>query len=235
MPPLYYLHPLTKVPSYRITAELALKLLGYGRDARTDEQLAADFLDGVGLLSGLPNDPALWQQTHQSDARAAHQIFRPEVQRLAVGHCLNGQYPWLAATPGEFIWTPEGSGQVYYWCPFSQQLPREPSSMQEIRLVFNAAVTGWTRPVMDYLVWTPSGSILKSYRPDTVLLHESGLTARQLWEDLIFPRVQAFYQDFVAPQLVTRGISLEVPDVAYLPITQADLTPEQLITALATQ
>src|SRR5665647_336936 len=150
MKPIYYVHAAVQPPDsqYRITATTALALLGYGRNGRTDEQIAQDILEDTPPQL-LANDSELWRSTHKTDARNAHQLFRPTSQRLNVGLCLNGIHPWLADTPDEFIWTPDGPGQTIYHAPFSKQLPQGPSSIQEIRIAFTMAVTGWTRPLVD--------------------------------------------------------------------------------------
>jgi hypothetical protein len=145
----------------------------------------------------------------------------------------------MAYTPDEFIWNDKDNGQTLYTSPFSKQLPRDPSSIHDIRIAFAMAVTDWTRPVMEHVIWTPSGAILKRYTPDSILVEDENITVKRLWTELIFPRIQSFYDETLTPALEERGFDAEqlyTPvEAGYIRVTDPDITAEQIVREFATQ
>lgn len=237
-PPSYYIHAGksdNSASSYRITTPVILAILGYHRFGRTDERIAHDLIEGTPDAE-VSSDVRLWRETHQEEAQAAYSLFRPDTVRLGVGLCVNGKYPWLACLPGDFTWAPDGSmGQTNYIIPFSQRLPKDPSSISDIRLAVMSGVTEWTRPQIDRVIWTPTGSSLKSYTPQSVLVEAENITLFRLWNEFIWPRVTGFYEGVLKPALIARGLSpdqLYEPDPQeYIAVRNPKSTPEDLIKA----
>jgi len=211
--------------------------MGYGSRGRSDAQIASDLLDGT-TFTPIATDSLLWQSTHKEEAQYAHATFRPQSVRLATGTCVNGARPWLAYTPDDFTWYEEsGVGQTLYSAPYSQQLPRFPSNIQDIRIACMFAITEWSRPQLDLVVWTPGGSSLKVYTAETVLVKDGETKLRELWDGLLLPRIDSFYHDTLKPLIESRGYESEVmylpSKTDFIPITNALIKPEQLVLAFA--
>jgi len=212
-----------------ITPETGLELMGYLRRDRSDLEIARDLVDGT-YPPLVANDPILWQKEHTLEARQAFQLFYPEQILLTTPLITSTKYPYLAFQPDALSWG-STKGVVKYHCPFSQQLPVNPSPFQELRLAFMGGMMNWARPSLYFVAWTPSASLVKEYRRETVLIQEPQLTLGELWEDLLLPRLEGFYRDTLLPLLEERGRSYFAPDQES--IVDNNYTPEQLIKALA--
>lgn len=248
--------PLT--PNYRLTSEHLLQILGY-RGALSDEELVANILTG----DSPRNDSVLWARQHTSDARHAHHGFRPTAQRLQVGRCVSAADPWLMQERTELLWLPTAGapalGEVLYKAPYSKILYRTPLPAHDIELACAGAVKGWSRPWIDYMVWTPSGSAYTTYdyaqttlyRPttddtDEFRLSANGVTLRALWDDFIYPRVSSFYRAALEP-VALRAVARDggelsavdardvyaLPSRDYITVTDAAMTPEEMVVACA--
>lgn len=236
-PPIYYLSAsrTSNTLNYRITPDIVLALLGYGSRDRSDSQIASDLLDGI-TFTPVATDSSLWQSTHKEEAQNAHATFRPQAIRLATGTCVNGARPWLSYTPDDFTWYEDGGvGQTLYSAPYSQQLPRFPSNIQDIRIACMFGITEWSRPQLDLVVWTPGGSSLKVYTAETVLVNDGETKLRELWEGLLLPRIESFYRETLKPLIEVRGYetgSMYQPSVnEFVPITNALIKAEELVVA----
>lgn len=253
--------PARTTPNYRLTAEHLLQILGY-RGALSDDELLVNVLTDTAPR----NDSVLWSQQHTADARQAHHLFRPTVQRLQVGRCVSATDPWLMQERTELLWAPEHTGrmrlgEVLYKAPYSKILYRTPLPAHDIELACAGAVKGWTRPWIDYMVWTPSGSAYVTYDYDTSILYRpatddedqfrlaaNGVTLRTLWDDFIYPRVSAFYRSVLEPAAlqararesgdvtaVDAADVYAVPARDYITVTDAEMTPEELVAACMRQ
>jgi hypothetical protein len=208
--PLYYLHnaaPYTEAwttaSRYRLTANNMLQVLGYYSGDRSLDELA---LELAGELAPLPlNDSLLWQREHKMEARQAHSVFYPQATRIQPGLLVNGDQPWLACQVDDFTWGVESPGLTLYKAPYSKMLYQAPMAAHELQLCYTAAVCQWSRPMIDYVVWTPSSSSTKRYTPATVLVARDNLTLLALWDNYLWPRLQHFQSTVLQPFLASRN------------------------------
>lgn len=220
--PLYYIHAAEahtpaweNASRYRLTETKVSRLMGFFTKDLSEEQLVLEILGEQSPEA--TTDAILWSRTHQRDGRLAHSIYRPQTTRLSMGLVVNAEYPWLAYTPHDFTWSEAGAGENKYMAPYSKQLTRTPRSGHELQMACGAAVTEWTRPFIDYVVWTPSGSFLKEYTHDSLLVATGDIHMRNLWDEFIFPRVHNFYQTALRPALEARRLD---PEQLYTPHPQ---------------
>jgi hypothetical protein len=181
-----------------------LRVLESDTGAYSSEELA---LEVLGVVATPPlNDSLLWSRTHGEEARKAHHICYPEVPRIQPGLVVNAQSPWLACTIDDLTWTPEGPGLALYKAPYSKSLPLNPLPAHELQLCYAAAVCAWSRPQVDYVVWTPTASSVKRYTPESHLVTRSQLTLQQLWSTYLEPRLDQFYATVLQPLLIQRTL-----------------------------
>ena len=212
--PLYYLHharPYTEgwraASLYRINTSQMLRILDYYSGHRSAEQLA---LEIIGNLPLPPlNDALVWSREHASEARQAHSHFHPATTRLQPGLIVNAKHPWLAHTPDDLTWGSEGVGLTLYKAPYTKTIPREPLAAHELQLCYAAAVCEWSRPLIDYVVWTPSASSIKRYTPETILVSRESLSLRQLWDSYVWPRLSEFQSTVLQPLISARDLNIE--------------------------
>ena len=213
--PLYYLHhakPYSdswlSATKYRITTSHMLRIMDYYTEQRTLEELALEIVGDI--TSPLINDALLWNREHAEQARQAHASFHPDNTRIQPGLIVNGTHPWLCHTPDDLTWSSEGVGITVYKAPYSKTIPREPLPAHELQLCYAGAICEWSRPHIDYVVWTPSASAIKHYTPDTILVARENITLRGLWDNYMLPRLLHFHSTILQPLLATRNLA-EVP------------------------
>ena len=93
-----------------------------------------------------------------------------------------------------------------YKCPYSKSMLRDPLPAHELQLCYGGAVCEWTRPLIDYVVWTPSASAIKHYTPETMLVTREVLTLKGLWDSYVLPRLSQFHSATLLPLLEQRGL-----------------------------
>lgn len=242
-PPLYYIH--TAAPSsegwsnasrYRLTSSQMLLVLGYYGGDRSAEEIALSMLNDQ---SSQPlNDSLLWQREHIHEARHAHSKFYPSTTRIQPGLVVNGARPWLATSPDDLTWSANGLGLAFYKAPYSKMLYSAPLPAHELQICYTAAVCEWTRPLLDYVVWTPGGSAVKQYTPDIVLSSRHQLKLSQVWEAYLWPRLQHFQSTVLQPLLLKHDLDpIKIYDCNtndYVAVRNPDMSFQALANAFAT-
>jgi hypothetical protein len=240
--PLYYLHSAAPYSEawqtashYRLTVPHMLRVLGYYNGERSPEELV---LELTGELAPVPrNDSLVWQQEHSVEARRAHALFHPQTVRSQPGLLVNGDQPWLSCQVDDFTWSEDGLGLAVYKAPYSKMLYQAPLAAHELQLCYTAALCEWTRPLIDYVVWTPSTSSIKRYTPSTILVSRDQLSLQGLWNDYLWPRLQHFQETVLQPFLSQRNLDpLRIYDCSgpdYISVRDPNLSHTALTAAFS--